>query len=740
GCLRMSGSEASKVHYYIDEKWDNAIDITMRSVFYGSLIGAVGGLFLLRGKTARVASLAFGAGFGAGGAYYQNQKAGGDTISLRPLSLRPGGGTNPFAGFAKGAGVGLKLNTFHVPSVAEKRKPRGEVITYSRDFLMTFASQFTEPPSELRSSALDIVLDPSDPTRLAQQQLLQRVAADSADERDWRAHGAFTPAPAGDGAAAGAAASAGASAASAPYGAAQPSHAPGPADPHAPKIQRASDLGRTAWSAGGSGAEGTAQTMRTVKGILNKLTPEKFERLLGQFIPLISNYEVLQATIIQVFESAVHQPTFVAMYADLCRELDAVLPEFNEPDTGRPTNFKKMLANTCQEEYESTESARAVAAKASGPEREAEERLAKQRLLGNIRLIAELFKKGMVNDRIMLLILMDLLGTGEAGPDPPAESIEAVCELLSTAGAALEAGAKSRPRLDAAFATLSKLANARGYPSRIRFVIRDVIELRTQHWVPRREAFTAKKLEDVRAEAAAELGLDVNIPGLDGTGAGGALGALTSLAPKRPEELELTPIDVTPERRESLAKSIFTDFLADGNFGEALAAAQDLAVPGFMRRLAEIGLARAYDARTEEEWRAVVDLLVRLGAAGQVPGADLGAAVAGLAPRLEDDAMDFRFAPAVLGTLLGRAAAGKQLGLDALAAAAGAVESAAPRRGLVAATLCALRDEAGAERLVPAVAEAGLDLAALLASDPEFDGELLEPAAFLAAQGLDGLL
>lgn len=36
--------------------------------------------------------------------------AGGDTISLRPMSLRPGGAKNPFAGFAKGAGVGLKLN------------------------------------------------------------------------------------------------------------------------------------------------------------------------------------------------------------------------------------------------------------------------------------------------------------------------------------------------------------------------------------------------------------------------------------------------------------------------------------------------------------------------------------------------------------------------------------------------------------------------------------------------------
>ncbi len=37
----MSGSEASKVHYYIDEKWDNAIDITMRQLgeILGKLLG-----------------------------------------------------------------------------------------------------------------------------------------------------------------------------------------------------------------------------------------------------------------------------------------------------------------------------------------------------------------------------------------------------------------------------------------------------------------------------------------------------------------------------------------------------------------------------------------------------------------------------------------------------------------------------------------------------------------------------
>ena len=68
----------------------------------------------------------------------------------------------------------------------------------------------------------------------------------------------------------------------------------------------------------------------------------------------------LQGTIRQVFENAVQQPTFVAMYADLCRELDAVLPEFHAPGEDKPTSFKKMLANTCQEEYEATEEARKV--------------------------------------------------------------------------------------------------------------------------------------------------------------------------------------------------------------------------------------------------------------------------------------------------------------------------------------------------------------------------------------------
>lgn len=157
--------------------------------------------------------------------------------------------------------------------------------------------------------------------------------------------------------------------------------------------------------------------------------------------------------------------------------------------------------------------------------------------------------------------------------------------MLTTAGGSLEKNPKSKPRLDAAFAKLARLAaNAKVYPARIRFVMRDVLDLRSQHWVARREVFTvrggqrcgargagrgesrdpgcwercaaegptlqrircphpthrqaqAKKLEEIRSEAQAELGIvDVSIPGLD------VLPAIPGLvAPKRPEEVELFP-------------------------------------------------------------------------------------------------------------------------------------------------------------------------------------------------------
>ena len=66
------------------------------------------------------------------------------------------------------------------------------------------------------------------------------------------------------------------------------------------------------------------QAVKSVKGILNKLTPENFDKLLEQLKATITTTEILHGSITLVFESAVAQPTFVNMYAELCVRLSKV--------------------------------------------------------------------------------------------------------------------------------------------------------------------------------------------------------------------------------------------------------------------------------------------------------------------------------------------------------------------------------------------------------------------------------
>lgn len=456
-------------------------------------------------------------------------------ISLDNISLRPFGGeggvgrsANAFAAFAGGAGVALKKAS-DASAVADEKKSasdakqppaprqnRDEIKTYTSEFLMKFAERYTRLPTELQFGNIEIIIDEKDQNqRDAQRKLLQKVAGGI--DGDWHKDGSNKKVGGGK---------------KADKGAGTKGGEKGD-DSH--KIQRASDLGRTAWAAGTD--DGSKQVLRKMKGILNKLTPEKFERLLGQLIPLITSHEVLLGTITMVFENAVVQPTFVAMYANLCAELDSILPEFPGKD-GKPESFRKMLANTCQEEYESTEFEMKNAEKlAGGLEKEDVQARAKNRLLGNVRLIAELFKKALVNDRIMLLILSDLLGP--ADNNPAEDWLEAACELVAVAGETLEATPRSKARLDAIFEHFKRLSATTSYAPRIRFVVKDVVDLRSQNWVARRETYTAKKLDEIRTEAQAELGIvDVEIPGLTPLNMGMGIDASSG---KKKEDVELFP-------------------------------------------------------------------------------------------------------------------------------------------------------------------------------------------------------
>lgn len=284
---------------------------------------------------------------------------------------------------------------------------------------------------------------------------------------------------------------------------------------HAPAIMRAS----SPWTARTGSVSEKEKVLRTVKGILNKLTPEKFEVLLEQLINAgIDSADILKGVISLVFDKAVLEPTFCPMYAELCVHLSKALPEFtSDEDDGKPVTFRRVLLNSCQEEFEGADKLQAEIRQMTKPEQELErrekEKLVKLRTLGNIRLIGELFKQKMIPEKIVHYCIQNLLGSDPKNA-PAEENVEALCQLLPTVGKQLDESTRSKNAADSYFSILKEFRFNERLPPRIRFMVRDTVELRVNKWVPRREEVKAKTINEIHAEAEQTLGLRPGMTGL----------------------------------------------------------------------------------------------------------------------------------------------------------------------------------------------------------------------------------
>lgn len=246
-----------------------------------------------------------------------------------------------------------------------------------------------------------------------------------------------------------------------------------------------------------------AEVVRSMKSILNKLTLEKFDSLSGQLIHCgINNSSHLELLIKEVFDKATTEHHFINMYADLCALLHMYFLE-NPIENDPKMNFKKILLNQCQASFESHLVPPAGLGSLKSAERTAAEISYKKRMLGNIRLVGALCVRKMLASKVMLAIMEELL------QDPTPEALESLAALLMVVGPTFDTPDwPYRVMLNAIFAQISNLTKDPSVNSRVRCLLKDVIEIRNLAWQDKRpkQVEGPKKLDEVAAELAEEDG------------------------------------------------------------------------------------------------------------------------------------------------------------------------------------------------------------------------------------------
>ena len=335
-----------------------------------------------------------------------------------------------------------------------------------------------------------------------------------------------------------------------------------------------------------------------------------------------------------------------------------------------------------------------------------------------------------------------------------------------------ELDASSRTGLmDIYFSRLQQLAASKKLAARLRFMCRDVIDLRKNNWVPRREKLQAKKLDEVRADAAVALGMvkpqDENLfpegpngPTDDGWSVAGkrnkpkveeGYSALTgqyvpstdarlpSDRPRRDAKPAATTVSeadapavatepaaaakpksvskLSSEEVEEQCMKLFEEYKVAADLNEALLCVKDIqerspdaSAAGLL--VCTLAIQQVIDESAERLAEQMAKLLVHLCSSGVVEQEVLLASLLKQLEQLDDVAIDVPMAPKLLGLMLASVLSAHSLDATHLRTACEAVGDMHCRRDLAVVVLKYLGDGA-------AVFAASVPLAEFLTDDDE---------------------
>jgi len=262
---------------------------------------------------------------------------------------------------------------------------------------------------------------------------------------------------------------------------------------------------------------------RKVKAALNKMTPEKFDKISDQILEIAAQSKnetdgrTLRQVIQLTFEKACDEAHWAGMYAKFCHKmLTSMSPEIRDETIRDKSDnavvggalFRKYLLNRCQEEFERGWQAN-LPDKPEGDSQEAAllsdeyyiAAAAKRKGLGLIQFIGQLYKLRMLTLRIMHECVMRLLNF-EGDPDEAA--VENLTTLLKAVGATMMEDEKGPGLIQSYFQRIEDVVlKNEALPSRPKFMIMDLMDLRKAGWRGKDDAKGPKTIQQIHEEAEA---------------------------------------------------------------------------------------------------------------------------------------------------------------------------------------------------------------------------------------------
>ncbi|CAF0823993.1 unnamed protein product [Brachionus calyciflorus] len=253
---------------------------------------------------------------------------------------------------------------------------------------------------------------------------------------------------------------------------------------------------------------------RELRFVLNRLTPQNFQKLILNLLNLpINSEERLRLAVDIIFQNAISEELYSHLYAQACKLMSQIQVPFEHVST-KFINFLTILLKKCEKEFDSDyhkdkyyeylikeaeiltdeEKRKEILTKAN----EQLER-AKQNYIGNIAFLGEIYNMSLLDDAIIHEGIQRLFEKQEKDE----ENLECLCKLLTRIGHKFD-NEKNKEKLNEYFDMLKNICDKRYSISlRIRFMILNLIELRENNWKPRHET-GPKRIDDIRKEAQIE--------------------------------------------------------------------------------------------------------------------------------------------------------------------------------------------------------------------------------------------